>query len=79
MLQAWGLSEKGSVRPTNEDRFAIDEALQLCVVADGMGGHNAGEIAAHTAVDAVLDVAARPAPPWLAVRIRSRPCPKPAI
>ena len=56
MLQAWGLSEKGSVRATNEDRFAIDEDLQLCVVADGMGGHNAGEIAAHTAVDAVLDV-----------------------
>ena len=56
MLQAWGLSEKGSVRPTNEDRFAIDEALQLCVVADGMGGHNAGEIAAHTVVDVVLDV-----------------------
>ena len=57
MLQARGLSEKGSVRPTNEDRFAIDEALQLCVVADGMGGHNAGEIAADAAVDAVLEVA----------------------
>ena len=56
MLHAWGLSEKGSVRATNEDRFAIDEDLQLCVVADGMGGHKAGEIAAHTAVDAVLDV-----------------------
>ena len=47
VLQAWGVSEKGSVRPTNEDRFAIDEALRLCVVADGMGGHNAGEIAAR--------------------------------
>lgn len=56
MLQAWGFSEKGTVRPTNQDRFAIDESLRLCVIADGMGGHNAGEIAAHTAVDAVLDV-----------------------
>jgi len=56
VLQAWGLSEKGAVRPNNEDRFAIDEALQLCVVADGMGGHNAGEIAADIAVDAVLEV-----------------------
>ena len=56
MLQASGLSETGSIRATNEDRFAIDETLQLCVVADGMGGHNAGEIAANTAVDAVLDV-----------------------
>ncbi|HEY3045590.1 MAG TPA: protein phosphatase 2C domain-containing protein [Vicinamibacterales bacterium] len=56
MLQAWGFSEKGTVRPTNQDRFAIDERLRLCVIADGMGGHNAGEIAAHMAVDAVLDV-----------------------
>ena len=56
MLQAWGVSDKGVVRPTNQDRFAIDEDLRLCVIADGLGGHNAGEIAAHTAVDAVLDV-----------------------
>ena len=54
-MQAWGISEKGAVRPTNQDRFAIDEELRLCVIADGMGGHNAGEIAAHTAVDAVVD------------------------
>ena len=57
VLQARGVSDRGAVRPTNEDRFAIDEALGLCVVADGMGGHNAGEIAAHLAIDAVLDVA----------------------
>jgi protein phosphatase len=57
VLQAWGLSDTGPVRATNEDRFAIDEALQLCVVADGMGGHKAGEIAALTAVEAVLEVA----------------------
>jgi protein phosphatase len=55
VLQAWGATEKG-VRPTNQDRFAIDEALHLCVIADGMGGHNAGEIASRTAVDAVLEV-----------------------
>ena len=55
MLQAWGVSETGA-RPTNQDRFAIDEDLRLSVIADGMGGHNAGEIAARTAVDAVLDV-----------------------
>jgi PPM family protein phosphatase len=56
VLQAWGASDTGAVRPTNEDRFAIDEHHGLCVVADGMGGHNAGDVAAHTAVDAVLDV-----------------------
>ena len=56
MLRASGVSDRGSGRPTNEDRFAVDENLRLCVVADGMGGHNAGEVAAHTAVDVLLDV-----------------------
>jgi serine/threonine protein phosphatase PrpC len=56
VLQAWGFSDKGPVRPTNQDRIAIDQDLRLCVIADGMGGHHAGEIAAHTAVDAVIEV-----------------------
>jgi len=56
VLQAWGVSVKGAVRASNEDRFAIDEALQLCVVADGLGGHNAGEIAAHAAVETLVEV-----------------------
>ena len=55
MLLAYGLTDKGRVRPTNEDCFAIQEELGLCVVADGMGGHNAGEVAARLAVDAVVD------------------------
>ena len=59
-LRAYGLTDKGRVRPTNEDCFAIDEALGLCVVADGMGGHNAGEVAARLAVDAVVDYVRRP-------------------
>ena len=56
MLRAFGLSDKGRVRPVNEDCFAIQEELGLCVIADGMGGHNAGEVAAQLAVDAVVDV-----------------------
>jgi protein phosphatase len=54
VLKAWGASEKGPVRTSNQDRFAIDEARHLCVVADGVGGHNAGEVAARVAVDALL-------------------------
>ena len=54
MVRAYGLTDKGRVRPTNEDCFAIQEELGLCVVADGMGGHNAGEVAARLAVDAVV-------------------------
>jgi protein phosphatase len=55
VLRAHGVTDKGRVRPVNEDRYLVDESLRLCVVADGMGGHNAGEVAAHTAVEAVVE------------------------
>ncbi len=54
-LQAYGLTDKGRARPTNEDCFAIEDELGLCVIADGMGGHKAGEVAARLAVDAVVE------------------------
>src|SRR5262245_2758749 len=55
MLHAAGVTDCGLVRPTNEDRFVVDEPLHLCVIADGMGGHQAGEVAAQVAVDAVIE------------------------
>src|SRR5262245_43169782 len=55
MFHAYGVSERGRIRPTNEDCFSISPELQLCIVADGMGGHNAGEVAARLAVDAMVD------------------------
>ena len=58
MLRAFGVTDRGHVRPTNEDCFGIDPDLQLCVIADGMGGHNAGEVASRLAVEAVLDYVA---------------------
>lgn len=39
----------------NQDWLEWDIALGLFVVADGMGGHNAGEVAAHLAVEAIRD------------------------
>jgi protein phosphatase len=58
VLRACGSTDRGRVRPINEDYFATDEELRLCVVADGMGGHKAGEVAARIAVDAVADFVA---------------------
>jgi serine/threonine protein phosphatase PrpC len=52
--QAGARSECGPVRAMNEDAFAIDDTLGLYLVADGMGGHQAGEIAARIAADSVL-------------------------
>jgi PPM family protein phosphatase len=55
VVRAYGITDKGRVRPTNEDSLVIDERLQLLVVADGMGGHNAGEVASRLAVDTIAE------------------------
>jgi protein phosphatase len=47
----FALTDLGRKRASNEDAFFIDDALGLYVVADGMGGHAAGEIASREAVD----------------------------
>ena len=50
-IRAHGLTHTGRVRKTNEDAFSTDEELGLFVVADGMGGHNAGEVASMLAIE----------------------------
>ncbi len=50
-----GLSDVGLVRGHNEDKIAWDENLGLVLLADGMGGHNAGEVASELAVNCIID------------------------
>jgi serine/threonine protein phosphatase PrpC len=64
VLRAVGVTDKGRIRPTNEDCFAVREDLALCVIADGMGGHNAGEVASRLAVDAVVETCATVPDEW---------------
>ncbi len=49
MLRYQGISEAGPVRPNNEDRILLEPGLGLFVVADGMGGHRHGQMAADLA------------------------------
>ncbi|MBI2382610.1 MAG: Stp1/IreP family PP2C-type Ser/Thr phosphatase [Gammaproteobacteria bacterium] len=53
------LSDTGRVRGNNEDAVGEDGDLGLLVLADGMGGYNAGEIASGIAVTTILDVVKR--------------------
>lgn len=57
ILEFSGLSHKGKVRKSNEDYIYIpgkNQEQNIAMVADGMGGHSAGETASKMAVETIL-------------------------
>jgi protein phosphatase len=55
MLEAFGLSDPGCVRSNNEDYFISDTEAGIFILADGMGGANAGEYASHLSAEMLYE------------------------
>ncbi len=55
VIESKGISDVGRKRKNNEDAMFLDDAINLYVVADGMGGHQAGEVASGIVVETIRD------------------------
>lgn len=54
-IESSGVTDVGKKRKGNEDELLIDDTLGLYIVADGMGGHQAGEVASRMVVEIVQE------------------------
>lgn len=58
-VRSFGITDVGLKRTHNEDNFFRSDELSLFLVADGMGGHAAGEVASNAAIQAIVDFSKR--------------------
>jgi protein phosphatase len=55
VIESAGITDRGKKRQANEDSLFLEDTLGLYVVADGMGGHLAGEVASKLVVETIGD------------------------
>ena len=55
VIESAGITDRGKKRQGNEDALFLEDTLGLYVVADGMGGHLAGEVASRLVVETIRD------------------------
>ncbi|MFH1984890.1 MAG: protein phosphatase 2C domain-containing protein [Pseudomonadota bacterium] len=60
VVESAGMTDVGRKRKNNEDALFIDDKQNLYVVADGMGGHRAGEVASMIVIDTIREFMQRP-------------------
>jgi len=54
-IESAGITDRGKKRQANEDALFLEDTLGLYMVADGMGGHLAGEVASRLVVETIRD------------------------
>ena len=71
-IQSEGASDPGKVRKLNEDSYLLKPDVGLWVVADGMGGHDAGDFASQTLVAELDKIGETSTAPALLTAIEER-------
>lgn len=71
-IESWGETHPGLIRELNEDRYLVVPDSGVFVVADGMGGHDAGEVASAAIVNHLSSIGIPSSAPDLRSRFEDR-------